>query len=1088
MKWHLPHVSKPIYLFIANNKDQNNMAQISRQVTDIFQDVYNNASEISSATNEDEKSSNSNVIQLIRVNTIKLRKIYVSILEEDNSDSNINEYFTSIIKSIIIFITNFKMNLSDINSSLDVDNIFVRFFTNYFLNWYKFDKQQSEDANEADFDFFFSHFFLKRVFLPLISNTDSNIRYITLKIMILLFENLDALYDHDYTLILEKINERIYDKDEKVRSQAIIALSKFQNDHNNLEKFVFLLRNDSSSLIRKLIIANISGNESSKAHSYILERYMDKSADVRKEVYNNFLGKKFAKLDVFRKIKNTLLVKILYNGFLIDRDLSVNEAVFKLLFNWFKACDFNLEKFIALFKIETFFSKDHITLNKFESIFQNFIHLYLLRSEKKNVKYPIIDWDDVLSLTSNNKNELNLNQSFILKFLFRVLCSNDGQFSNINLDQYIPTTLELIELMKKFDCDISLTNEAIYMNLLDISKFTQDYKDELSRRSMLQFLRNGLLNFKQDDDTELSETQIDEELHDEIEELVIISPLIKKYQDKVGEFSAASLSHVKYYTIRQQILNLSVELIFSKLSLNNLDFLDIIMNLIWDMRDQEEEELEKKKLDEEEIEKQQQKNIGKKRYRDNHSQSDEDLDLPRMDDSSDEESDEEEKKSIFVKSRPSLSFETLSKILTISESMLLQLPNPTLPSASSSAGNSVANIENNLYFESLIDTLITPAIRQNEKQELRNLGIANLSLVCLLDINLMRENLHIFGMCASKHLPSESEENFSKIKLMNALTFRDTSLKTILDALLTFDIKKMLPDEDNKTSEMRLFSLFKIFYKILKENESRKTDNLIITGVFKLYLYQKINHLDLLQLLVLIYYYPINSNNFKLLQTYASFLPTLCFSSYKNQNLLVELVPDLLFRLLALFEENEKSNKRLLKAKEKKQKEDVAEDDDDFLLKMKTPSQIAKELIYWTNPNNLRLKKVEEKESEDKMSNHLRIAEILLFHYNKINETDFMKLYRLITKRSNGLCISSESPINHLLKLKLRIEYLDENFDIPLLNKNQSKKVSNQFYDDLCEFINEKCLDETISSEQLAKLEEDIDVEDVEEDEDMDEV
>ena len=120
------------------------------------------------------------------------------------------------------------------------------------------------------------------------------------------------------------------------------------------------------------------------------------------------------------------------------------------------------------------------------------------------------------------------------------------------------------------------------------------------------------------------------------------------------------------------------------------------MNLIWDMRDQEEEELEKKKLDEEEIEKQQQKNIGKKRYRDNHSQSDEDLDLPRMDDSSDEESDEEEKKSIFVKSRPSLSFETLSKILTISESMLLQLPNPTLPSASSSAGNSVANIENNL--------------------------------------------------------------------------------------------------------------------------------------------------------------------------------------------------------------------------------------------------------------------------------------------------------------------------------------------------------------------------------------------------------
>jgi hypothetical protein len=285
------------------------MGEVSKQVIGIFQDVYNNALDISLATDEDTKSSNSNVIQLIRVNTIKLRKVYVTILKEDDYNNKINEYFTSIIKTITVFITNFKMNLADFSNSLDVDNIFVRFFTNYFLNWYKFDKQQNEDTEQSDFDIFFSQFFLEKVFVPLISNVDPNIRYITLKIMILLFENFDALYDHDYTLILEKLNERIFDKDEKVRSQAIIALSKFQNDQNNLKKFVSLLRNDSSSLIRKLIIANISGNESSKAHSYILERYMDKSADVRKEVYTSFLGKKFSGLDIFKKIKNTLLTK-----------------------------------------------------------------------------------------------------------------------------------------------------------------------------------------------------------------------------------------------------------------------------------------------------------------------------------------------------------------------------------------------------------------------------------------------------------------------------------------------------------------------------------------------------------------------------------------------------------------------------------------------------------------------------------------------------------------------------------------------------------------------------------------------------------
>ncbi|KAL6934797.1 hypothetical protein ACO0R3_000761 [Hanseniaspora guilliermondii] len=1057
------------------------MNNISKQVVGIFQDVYNNALDISMATNEDTKSSNSNVIQLIRVNTIKLRKVYVTILEEDDYHDKINEYFTSMIMSITVFITNFKMNLADFNNSLDVDNIFVRFFTNYFLNWYKFDQKQNEATEQSDFDIFFSQFFLEKVFVPLISNVDPNIRYITLKIMILLFENFDALYDHDYSLILEKINERIYDKDEKVRSQAIIALSKFQNDQNNLKKFVSLLRNDSSSLIRKLIIANISGNESSKAHSYILERYMDKSADVRKEMYTSFLGKKFSGLDVFKKIKNTLLIKILYNGFLLDRDFSVNEAVFKLLFAWLNGCDFNLEKFISLFKIETFLA-DQIALNKIESILQNFIHVYLLRSSKRNSKYQQIELEDILGLLSSQKKEISLNQSFILKLLFKVLCSNEFQFLNTSVDDHIPTAIELIDVMKKYDVNVSTVDETIYMNLLDISKSTQDFKDELSRRAMLQYLRQGLLNFKHDNYVELSDERIDEELHDEIEELVTMCPLLKKYQDPKNLNNSATQSHTKYYTTRQRILNISIELIFSKLSLNNLDFLDIVMNLIWDMRDQEEEELEKEIQKNKKFEANKEKDIGKKRYREENTPSEEDLDLPKMDDSSDEESDDEDKKSIFVKSRPSLSCETLSKILTISEAMLLQLPNPTLSSLSSS-GNSVADIENNLYFESLIDTLITPAIRQNESQELRNLGIANLSLVCLLDINLMRENLHIFGMCASKHLPSDSDENFTKMKLLNALEFRDISLKTILDALLTFDIQKLLPEEENKTSAMKLFSLFKIFYKILKENESRKTDNLIITGVFKLYLYQKIDHLDLLQMLVLIYYYPINSNNFKLLQTYASFLPTLCFSSYKNQNLLVELVPDLLFRLLALYEENEKSNKRLMKAKEKKH-EEANEDEDDFLPKMKTPSQIAKELMYWTNPNNLRIRTTNDEENKDKMLGHMRVIEILLFHYSKINEVDFMKLYKLIAKRSNNIDISSKSPLKDLLKLKMRIEYLDENFEIPLLNKQGSKKVANQFYDDLCAFIDQRCLEENISEDDLIKIQEEIDVEDEVEDED----
>ncbi|OBA25884.1 hypothetical protein HANVADRAFT_49645 [Hanseniaspora valbyensis NRRL Y-1626] len=1072
---------------------------VNTEIKTLFQEVYNTAVTISNNVEANNiKSSNSNVVQLIRVNTIKLRKIYVDIIDLETQDEKeqLKEYMNSLIQMILLYISTFKLNVADINNSLDIDNIMIRFITNYFVNWYKYEKSEQEESESGEylnhFEIFFK-MFLNQVFKVLIANEDANIRFITLKIMILLFENFEELDSEDYNLILKKIKERIYDKDEKVRTQAIIALAKFQNDSKNLNKFVSLLRNDPSSLVRKLIIANISSNQSSSAHSYILERYMDKAVDVRKEVYNSFLLKKFNNLEIFKKIRNTLVIKIVYNGFILDREYSINEINHKLLLNWFKHCDYNLETFFKCFNVNEVILKDKITLNKLESIFENFIYYFLIKQkENPRIKKIDLNLEEYLKLLMNDHQNISLEQSFILKFLHRIL-SIDPELTNINDDMNIPTTLELIDFLKKFNPKESLINKTIYMNLLDIAKITQDFKDELSRRSMLQFLRECIINFEVEGEVEITAEQIEEELHDEIEELVTLCPLIKKIKDENG--SEYPPVNIPYSTINERILNLAIDIIFSKLSLNNLDFLDIVMNLIWDMRDQEEEELEReaekqKLLEKETID------IGKKRRRPSSLDKD-DLDLPNMSDS-DDESEKEEDKSIFVKERPSLTPKTLTKILKISEVMLLQLPNPAITGNNSNTINTVASIENNLYFESLIDTLVTPAIRQNELQPLRNLGVSNLGLVCLLDVNLMRENLHIFGMCASKHLPTDQSD---RKKLRDALIFRDVSLKAILDALLTFEINRLLPDdnaseipvENPKTTELKLFSTFKIFYKILKENESRKTDNLIVTGVFKLFLYQKIDHLDLLQLLILIYYYPINSNNFKLLQTFASFIPTLCFSSLKNQNLLVELVPDLIFRLLALYEENEKTNKKNEKAKQKKrnntqkrvnqnnQKEEEDEDEDEdseFVdLKMKTPSEIIQELLYWSNPLNLKIHTIDNEEKE-LLTNHLKITEILLFHYHKIFDQDFIKLYRLMTKNKSQLNISYKHPLDYLVKLKLRIEYLNDELDIPLLTKENNKKVPNQFYDFLCQAIEQNCTENNISKEKLAEIENFVTVED----------
>lgn len=236
--------------------------------------------------------------------------------------------------------------------------------------------------------------------------------------------------------------------------------------------------------------------------------------------------------------------------------------------------------------------------------------------------------------------------------------------------------------------------------------------------------------------------------------------------------------------------------------------------------------------------------------------------------------------------------------------------------------------------DSMIDTLIRPAISNNVNPTIRYLGYTNLGLFSLIDKGLGTSNLKFFGMSASK-TPDE------ELKIL--------STKILFDVLSTHGVGILSDEGDDSVDSL---SLARLFYSLLKTYEMPALQAVVAEGLCKLFLADLLvdfgkgelkdsdeeaaQEIQLLEILLLSYFHPLNADNQELKQTLAFCIPVYAFSHESHQLKISSVVGDCFYRIF-------------------RADSDLARYDT-----LSSAATIIQQLIYWGDPNNLVNAKPEE--------------------------------------------------------------------------------------------------------------------------------
>lgn len=230
--------------------------------------------------------------------------------------------------------------------------------------------------------------------------------------------------------------------------------------------------------------------------------------------------------------------------------------------------------------------------------------------------------------------------------------------------------------------------------------------------------------------------------------------------------------------------------------------------------------------------------------------------------------------------------------------------------------------------ESLIDTLIRPAISNNVNPAIRLLGYKTLGLFALIDKGLGTSNLKFFGMSASK---AHDED----LKIL--------STKIIFDILSVHGVAILDASEDDAVDSL---SLARLFYSLLKTYEMPRLQAVVAEGLCKLFLADLLvdfgkgelarsgddevqQESQLLEVLLLSYFHPLNANNQELKQTLAFCIPVYAFSRDTHQKNISSVSGDCFYRIFRT--------------------------DSEFSRYDNLPSAttVLQQLIYWCDPRHL---------------------------------------------------------------------------------------------------------------------------------------
>lgn len=335
-------------------------------------------------------------------------------------------------------------------------------------------RMQDEEAEEDTVATRFVEYLINHL-LRGIEAKHKTVRYRVCYLIAVTINHLGEVSDELFDKIKRNLCKRLYDKEQSVRLQAALALSRLQGvdeeDDDPMTSVTKLLlsslQHDSSAEMRRAVLLNLERN--SKNLPYILYRAWDVHPTNRRIFYTRIMKE----IGDFRMLTIGMREQLLQWG-LRDRDSSVKNAAIKMFVDEWVAATNNdlievlerldvLNSKIADVAMNVFFERRKDTLDKIE-FSEDF-------------------WQNLSA------------ESVFLARAFNQFCIDQNQLDL--LDTRLPELTKLAALIQHYLNDLDKNNndseyEFIVEQLLIIVE-TYDFGDEVGRRNILALLREVLV-------------------------------------------------------------------------------------------------------------------------------------------------------------------------------------------------------------------------------------------------------------------------------------------------------------------------------------------------------------------------------------------------------------------------------------------------------------------------------------------------------------------------------------------------------------------------------------------------------------------
>lgn len=762
---------------------------------------------------------------------------------------------------------------------------------------------------------------------------DRNVRYRVVQLLAVIMDNIGELDESLYNLLMWSLNKRIYDKEANVRIQAVFCLTKFQEDE-----------------------AAEKGDIADATRTLMVVIQNDPSAEVRRAAMLNLTNNSATRAYILERARDVNQV---------NRRLVYTRILRSMGEQCFDQVDSRILDQLLEWGLED--REDSVRKSCSKLISHDWLNL---------LGGDLIEFLEKLNVTKS---------SVATKAMGCLFQTRPDIISKVRFPEDIwkEFTVEIAFLLRCFyiHCAENNLQEAIEQNFPEASKLSEYLNSYVQQRFI---------------DVSSSFSKADKHSLEFIIEQLLIVANRYDFSDEIGRRAMLTVvrNMLGIFKLSEPLIEIGLQVLKS-LSINERDFVTMVIEIINDIRDDDIEEQEKDDR----------LTGGVNDYADDGGNDDDD-DADDADDADLDDGDggDDDGMASFHKTTEN----TVGGRASPGEDIMKHLPpqkelrSETVVACLTRSSHMLAlvnmSLEQNILITSLIDTLITPAVR-NTDSKIRELGVRNLGLCCLLDLQLATENMYILGMCVSKGNAS----------------LKQIALKVIVDIFSVHGISVV--DGEGKVDSI---SLHKIFYKVLKNDDLPECQVVAAEGLCKLFLADVFVDDDLFETLVLSYFSPANSSNEPLIQAFAFCIPVYCFSHTNHQQRMTRIAADVLLRLCMLWDDLQLS-----------EEPDV---DREAMLK---PNVIFQQLLHWTDPRKL-INQPEEAARKDSVQLGFLLDVTKIFGRIEKKEIKKMLLINL-----NAAFITADHDYEKLKQIAEHVEDIIENEVLDSVSMNALEKFKN---------------------------------------------